>query len=111
MLLPLWAAAVTWVWISRLPRVPWSTVLCVMTGTGRAPGGRSHSCVTATRGSPNPRARTISVALGSSEQMRIYLSAQRGDASVVYGTQTVGRPVVGLDSRSEEHTSELQSRL
>src|SRR5712691_2217958 len=86
MLLPLWAAAVTWLWISRLLACPWSTPLRVMTGTLRSPGGRSHSCVTATSRSPRPRARTMSVALGSSEQMRMRVFLRlhvAGDAAAV----------------------------
>src|SRR3989442_6386043 len=69
MLLPACTALEIWVWISRLPCVRWSRVLFVMTGRRAASGGKSHSWVTATSLSPHPSAKTISVALGSSEQI------------------------------------------
>src|SRR6266852_2310290 len=40
-----------------------------MTGSRAASGGKSHSCVTAASRSPRPSANTISVALGSREQI------------------------------------------
>jgi len=58
-----------WLWISRLPCVRWSRTLLVMTGRRAASGGKSHSWVTATRLSPRSSAKTISVALGSKEQI------------------------------------------
>src|SRR5262249_61729833 len=69
MLLPAWTALEIWSWISRLLRVRWSRALRVMTGRRAASGGKSHSWGTATSWSPHSRAKTISVALGSKEQI------------------------------------------
>src|SRR5262249_29825002 len=55
--------------MSGLASVSEASVLRVMAGMARVPGGTSHSCVTATMSSPSPRANRMSVALGSSEQI------------------------------------------
>src|SRR5262245_64092932 len=95
MLLPAWTAPEIWLWISRLLRVGWSRALRVMTGRRATSGGKSHSWVTATSLSPHSSAKTISVALGSKEQiLRL--------ADIVDGPPA-------RRGRSEEHTSELQS--
>src|ERR671916_1032238 len=43
----------------------------VILGRSRASGGWSHSCVTAVTSSPTPRAKSISVADGTSDTIRI----------------------------------------
>src|SRR5712692_5605063 len=77
MLLPACSAPAMWRWISRLSRRPWPSVLALTAGRRAASGGWSHSWVTPTSRPPRPRANTISVALGRSEQMR--------NASVIAG--------------------------
>src|SRR5262249_13931540 len=69
MLLPAWTALEIWLWISPLLRVRWSRALRVMVGRRDASGGKSHSWVTATSWSSHSSAKTISVALGSREQI------------------------------------------
>src|SRR5262245_9876080 len=76
-LLPLCAVAVTCRSMSRLVSVLVSGVLRVITGMV-APGGNSHSCVTATRWSRSPSATRMSVAPGTSEQILMcHLTAMR----------------------------------
>src|SRR5205807_7562999 len=83
MLLPAWRARAMWVWISRLAPSRWGIMLRVTTGSPRAASGKSHSWVTATSRSPRPSAKTISVALGRSEQMRMAGRAYRPGAGPV----------------------------
>src|SRR5712692_5613592 len=90
MLLPACSAPAMWRWISRLSRRPWPSVLAVTAGRRAASGGWSHSWVMPTSRPPRPRANTISVALGRSEQMR--------NASVIAG-QGSGRRARGQGAR------------
>jgi hypothetical protein len=93
MLLPACTALEIWLWISRLPCVRWSRVLFVMTGRLAASGGKSHSWVTATSWSPSPSAKTISVALGRSEQiLKLGVIRSKGNR---------GMPEAGLEADVE----------
>src|SRR3954471_4591562 len=56
--------------MSVLDRLAESTRAAVTFGFARTFGGHAHSSETATSESISPRSATISVALGSSEQMR-----------------------------------------
>src|SRR5437870_10327025 len=61
--------AETLAWIARVSRPP--TFGSVQIGSRSTPRGKSHSCDLPTSASSKPRAQTISVALGSSETMRV----------------------------------------
>src|SRR5438093_2902181 len=61
--------AETLAWMARVSRPP--TFGSVQIGSRSTPRGKSHSCDLPTSASSKPSAQTISVALGSSETMRV----------------------------------------